>query len=104
MIECAVAAILSLARRLEAEDIAWIAPAPAAQAAFGQEVQSRLKRSVWLAGGCKSWYQDDRGSSAVLWPGLCTEYWWRTRQLAARDWVTAPLRAAAVGDAAAEKE
>jgi hypothetical protein len=47
----------------------------AAQASFNKELQARLARSVWLAGGCGSWYvnKDGEGSSGgyVVLFGIC---------------------------------
>ena len=39
------------------------------QAAFNEDIQSRLGSSVWTDGGCRSWYLDPDGNTSVLWPG-----------------------------------
>jgi len=49
-------------------------PDPEAQQAFETEMDSRLKATVWQAGGCESWYQDGRGRNTTLWPGTAGEY------------------------------
>lgn len=77
---------------------------PAAQDKFNRELQQRLQRTVWLVPGCKSWYLSGfkaapenpasgttssaagSGGSAVMWPGLCAEFWWRTRRPIEQDW------------------
>ena len=37
------------------------------QARFNTKLQKRLDEAVWSAGGCKSWYLDDRGVP-MSWP------------------------------------
>jgi hypothetical protein len=53
---------------------------PEAQARFNQELQERMKKTVWMS-GCKSWYQDARGKNTTLWPGFSWEYWMKTRRV-----------------------
>jgi hypothetical protein len=36
--------------------------------------------TVWVAGGCRSWYLDGRGRNAALWP----DFTWRYRRRVAR--------------------
>jgi len=31
-------------------------------------VQRRLRKTVWMRGGCTSWYLDDHGRNPILWP------------------------------------
>lgn len=40
-----------------------------AQDAYNRELRSRLADTVWLTGGCNSWYLDEPGGTSVLWPG-----------------------------------
>jgi len=35
---------------------------------YSGEVQRALRRTVWNAGGCSSWYLDAEGRNTVLWP------------------------------------
>jgi hypothetical protein len=118
----------------------WVEVTSEAQHTLTQELHSRLQNTVWLRGGCKSWYLTpvtqnssssssggggggggrqggnavesegwvvrpeaaaakadapagdklDAGSSGgavfSLWPGLCTEFWWRTLWPVEKDW------------------
>jgi cation diffusion facilitator CzcD-associated flavoprotein CzcO len=41
---------------------------PEAEHAWNVEVQRRMKGTVWLAGGCASWYLDRNGLNTTLWP------------------------------------
>jgi hypothetical protein len=39
-----------------------------AQDAWVDRVQRKMQRTVWLAGGCASWYLDEHGRNTTLWP------------------------------------
>jgi cation diffusion facilitator CzcD-associated flavoprotein CzcO len=56
-----------------------IAVRPEAEAEFDDEVQRRLRDSVW--GGCSSWYRDDGGRVTTNWPGTVSEYKERTARV-----------------------
>jgi hypothetical protein len=53
---------------------------PDAQRAFNDDVQRRMRGTVWNAGGCASWYLDARGRNTTLWP----DFTWRFGQLTRR--------------------
>ncbi|MFD7311920.1 flavin-containing monooxygenase [Promicromonospora sp. NPDC059942] len=47
----------------------------AAEAAYTAEVDRRAAETVWLRGGCRSWYVDERsGRLTLLWPGRAAEF------------------------------
>jgi cation diffusion facilitator CzcD-associated flavoprotein CzcO len=70
-----IAAAVSYAR---ANGLAGIEPTQAAQAAFTAEVDEQSDGTVWTAGGCDSWYLNDSGRNANLWPGTTFDYRRRT--------------------------
>ncbi|CAF3901681.1 unnamed protein product [Rotaria magnacalcarata] len=41
---------------------------------YNQNLQSKLKRTVWQKGGCHSWYQDAKGNNTSLWPDFTWSY------------------------------
>ncbi|CAF1541262.1 unnamed protein product [Rotaria sp. Silwood1] len=41
---------------------------------YNQDIQLRLKRTVWQKGGCHSWYQDAKGNNTSLWPDFTWIY------------------------------
>ncbi|PRY12893.1 flavin-containing monooxygenase [Kineococcus rhizosphaerae] len=46
-----------------------------AQRAYTAEIDARAAESVWLRGGCESWYVDARsGRLTLLWPDTATEF------------------------------
>jgi cation diffusion facilitator CzcD-associated flavoprotein CzcO len=55
------------------------------QDAYNTRVQGRLAGSVWLKGGCASWYLDDDGRNRTLWPDYTFNFRRRTRKVRPRD-------------------
>ncbi len=54
---------------------------------FMARIDGRLRKTVWQAGGCRSWYQDqETGDNLAIWPGSVIEYALRTRRAAASDY------------------
>ena len=41
-----------------------------AQARYNERVQRAMEGTVWMAGGCASWYIDKQGRNTTLWPGF----------------------------------
>ncbi len=63
------------------------------QQQFVERIRRKLAKTVWQAGGCKSWYQDQRtGESPVVWPGSVVEYRRRTRSASAHDYQFGKVR------------
>jgi cation diffusion facilitator CzcD-associated flavoprotein CzcO len=62
---------------------------PEVQDAFNAELRERLKKTVWVSGGCSSWYLDKDGSSSALWPGYTWEFRRRLREFDTSDFVLA---------------
>ena len=41
---------------------------------FNEDLQNKLKTTVWQSGGCHSWYQDAKGNNTTIWPGFTWRY------------------------------
>jgi cation diffusion facilitator CzcD-associated flavoprotein CzcO len=54
-----------------------LAVSPAVQRAYTDWIDRRMVDTVWQRGGCQSWYLDDTGRVAALWP----EQTWRYRRM-----------------------
>jgi len=50
------------------------------QRRYNERLQARLEHSVWVEGGCGSWYLDHRGRNTTLWP----DHTWKFRRLTRR--------------------
>jgi cation diffusion facilitator CzcD-associated flavoprotein CzcO len=54
---------------------------------FVDEIYRRMGGTVWLSGGCHSWYQDQNtGEITTLWPGSVIAYLRRTRSVSPSDY------------------
>jgi cation diffusion facilitator CzcD-associated flavoprotein CzcO len=57
------------------------------QQRFVDEIYRRMGGTVWLSGGCQSWYQDQTtGEITTLWPGSVVAYLRRTRSVSPSDY------------------
>ena len=70
MMESQIEHVLGALRYLEGRGLAAVEPTPEAQADFIQQVDTRMASTVWMQGGCVSWYQDATGRVSTLWPGF----------------------------------
>ncbi len=41
---------------------------------YNKQIQKRLKKTIWMTGGCNSWYLNKDGINTTLWPGSTVEY------------------------------
>ncbi|WP_343073635.1 flavin-containing monooxygenase [Pyxidicoccus fallax] len=70
MMESQIEHVLGALRYLEGRGLAAVEPTPEAQAEFVRQVDTRMATTVWMQGGCVSWYQDATGRVSTLWPGF----------------------------------
>lgn len=69
IIEAQVDYILEALDHIEAENVEIFEATRAAEDAYMDKLQGRANGTVWLAGGCKSWYVDPRsGRLTLVWP------------------------------------
>ena len=81
MIEAQTHYVLELLGTTEAAGAGTIEVTAKAQAAYNAWLQRRMKRTVWLTGGCKSWYLSDDGVNRTLYPGPSSEFWRSLRKV-----------------------
>jgi len=70
MLEAQLNYVMSCLGHLKRSGMAAIEVRREAQEAFNADVQSRLRDTVWNAGGCRSWYLDPTGRNTTIWPGM----------------------------------
>jgi len=87
MIESQVHQIMGCLRLVAAAGAAAIEVRPGAQDRFNRWVERKSQRSVWLRGGCTSWYLDAAGANRSLWPASTVSYWLRTRRVRPADFI-----------------
>ncbi|MBV1850297.1 flavin-containing monooxygenase [Catellatospora tritici] len=79
MIEAQLDYLLGALRHLDRTG-APIEPTARAQRVYNDELDRRMRGTVWTSGGCRSWYLDGTGRNSTLWPGYTWSYWLRTRR------------------------
>lgn len=68
MAEAQIEHVINALAVLDRSGVAAVEPRPEAQAAFVAEVDRQMEQTVWMS-GCDSWYLDETGRNAALWPG-----------------------------------
>jgi hypothetical protein len=68
MIESQIAYVMEALRAMRRRGARTLEVRPAAQAAYNAEVQRMTRGTVWVNGGCASWYIDRNGRNSTLWP------------------------------------
>ncbi|MGV9545227.1 NAD(P)-binding domain-containing protein [Nocardia beijingensis] len=79
IIEAQVRYIVGLLLALRERECTRVEPKAHVQAQFNRELQRKSAGTVWTAGGCSSWYLDDKGVNRAIWPETTLSYWRRTR-------------------------
>ncbi|HUG24302.1 flavin-containing monooxygenase [Piscinibacter sp.] len=92
MIESQLRYVVDALERMDRAGIAALDTKPQVADAFNDELQRRMKGTVWSTGGCTSWYQTRSGLITTLWPGSTLEFRLRTRRFRLADY-DEPLRA-----------
>jgi cation diffusion facilitator CzcD-associated flavoprotein CzcO len=85
MIESQVRYIMGCLRLVARHGAASIEVKPGVQDRFNHWVQEKSRGSVWLKGGCASWYLDSEGVNRSLWPASTINYWLRMRRVRPAD-------------------
>jgi cation diffusion facilitator CzcD-associated flavoprotein CzcO len=68
MAEAQAGYIRQALEHMERAGIGAIEPRQEAQDAWNAEIQRKSAGTVWLNGGCESWYIDRNGKNSTLWP------------------------------------
>ncbi len=68
MIESQVAYIRDAVKTMRKRGVAAVEVGQVETDRYNDALQKRMKRTVWSAGGCDSWYLDAHGKNTTLWP------------------------------------
>ena len=66
--------VVDALRQMKRHGIGAVAVKPEAHAAYNAELQRRMKGTVWMEGGCASWYIDENGLNTSLWPDFAYKF------------------------------
>jgi cation diffusion facilitator CzcD-associated flavoprotein CzcO len=80
MIESQINYVLDALRAMRHRGARTVEVRPSPQSAYNAEVQRMTRGTVWVAGGCSSYYIDRNGRNSTLWPSFTWPYRQRTRR------------------------
>ncbi|RBY95571.1 4-hydroxyacetophenone monooxygenase [Blastococcus sp. TF02-8] len=101
MIESQVAYVDDALRTMETEGLAALETTPEAQEAWRALIAEKSKGTVWLGGGCASWYLDKHGHNTTLWPDFTFRFRRLTKELDRENYIGIPAEAPARREEAA---
>jgi cation diffusion facilitator CzcD-associated flavoprotein CzcO len=68
MLESQARYVTEALRFMRKQGVATVEPRPEAQRAWVDLIDRHMEGTVWVAGGCQSWYLDSTGRNSTLWP------------------------------------
>jgi cation diffusion facilitator CzcD-associated flavoprotein CzcO len=101
MIESQIAYVDHALQTMDAEGLEVLETTPEAQEAYRELVAAKSRGTVWLAGGCASWYLDEHGHNTTLWPDFTFRFRKLTRRLDRENYVGLPAAATQTPEVAA---
>ncbi len=92
MIEAQLGYVIECLRFMDRAGVGVVEVRERIEREFNEEIQRRLKDTVWNSGGCVSWYLDAHGRNTTIWPGFTWPYRRRLRRFRPSDYELAPRR------------
>lgn len=80
MIESQLNYIVDAIDTMKARGITRVEVRADVQDAYNEELQQKLASSVWMTGGCASWYLDAHGNNTTLWPDFTFRFRRQTKR------------------------
>jgi cation diffusion facilitator CzcD-associated flavoprotein CzcO len=93
-IESGVRYAVEALRTMDAHDLASVEITEPAQDRYARCVHDKFRRTVWVTGGCDSWYLDKSGEPSSNWPSTARRYRNWTRCFDVENYRVAPAAAA----------
>jgi cation diffusion facilitator CzcD-associated flavoprotein CzcO len=94
MVEASVQYVIDALQQMEQHDIAQVDVRPERYRHWNDGIQRRMPQTVWVKGGCASWYVDANGRNTTLWPDFTFKYRALTKRFDLESYSTLPKRAA----------
>jgi cation diffusion facilitator CzcD-associated flavoprotein CzcO len=86
--------VVDALRVMQAQQLTVVEVRPQAQTAFLRDVRKRMAGTVWVAGGCHSWFLDDAGRNTTVWPWFTSRLHRLTRRFDPENYLLHPHSAA----------
>jgi cation diffusion facilitator CzcD-associated flavoprotein CzcO len=80
MIESQITYVSGALRAMRRGGAAVVDVRPEAQAAYNAELEEMTRGTVWVTGGCQSYYIDRNGHNSTIWPTFTWPFRQRTRE------------------------
>ncbi len=96
MIESQLSYLMQALRFMDERRLQVIEVREPVQRQYNEQLQQRLRGTVWNSGGCASWYLDEHGKNTTIWPGSTWPYRQRLRHFQPEDYEIRPRRQAPV--------
>jgi len=90
MVESQIEHLLSALDYLSSNQLTSIEPLQKSQDAFVRQIDRSMQGTVWVAGGCRSWYLDRNGRNFTLWPGFTFSFRRRVHTLRPAEYLCEP--------------
>jgi cation diffusion facilitator CzcD-associated flavoprotein CzcO len=94
MIESQLSYVEDALRTMEREDVELLETTAQAQEAYRAFIAEKSRGTVWLAGGCASWYLDEHGHNTTLWPDFTFRFRRMLRRFDRENYVATPATSA----------
>jgi cyclohexanone monooxygenase len=91
MIESQINYILDALQTMARQGIGAVDLRPDVHEAWMHEMMAASEGTVWSS-GCQSWYLDEKGRNATLWPGFTFQFRRRTKHFDLASYETTPAR------------
>ena len=86
MLEAQAKHIVGVVKLAQARGYDAVEPTASAQQRFLTRIEKMMRGTVWVAGGCESWYLDETGRNSSIWPGFTFSYAQAASQVTERDY------------------
>jgi hypothetical protein len=80
MIEAQIRFVTGAVTHARRRGAVQVAVRPEAETAYDRALQEKMRRTVSVTGGCRSWYLNDAGRNVSLWPDFTWAFAWQTRR------------------------
>ncbi len=80
MIESHLNYLSSALKQMDAHGLATFEVREDKQREYNENVQKKMKHTIWTTGGCASWYLDAHGNNTTLWPSFTFVFRQMTRK------------------------
>ena len=87
MVECQVTYILDCLRKMSEKNCNSMEVKQSSMDNYVTWFKENLQKTVFVSGGCDSWYKEGTDIPWALWPKTVTDFWWHTLYCDSDDYI-----------------